>query len=130
MAKLGILYLNEGRWEDKQVISSSWIRKSLKTYSYPNKGRFNPFKLYPYNGYGYQWWNSYAVWKTDLSYRKAWGLGEKTEKHPEYFLALGYEGQYVFILPHQNMVVVFKSRFKKPRDILIPKALVEEFILN
>ena len=43
---------------------------------------------------------------------------------------LGYEGQYVFILPSHNMVVTFKSQFKKTRDILIPKALVEEFLLN
>ena len=56
--------------------------------------------------------------------------GNKTVKQPEYFLALGYEGQYVFVLPHHNMVVVFKSRFENARDILIPKALVEEFLLN
>ena len=130
MAKLGILYLNKGRWGDKQIISASWIKKSLKTHSYPNKGRYNPLRLYPYNGYGYQWWNSETAWKADLSYRKAWGLGNKTLKQPEYFLALGYEGQYVFVLPHHNMVVVFKSRFENARDILIPKALVEEFLLN
>ena len=130
MAKLGILYLNKGRWGDKQIISASWIKKSLKTHSYPNKGRYNPLRLYPYNGYGYQWWNSETAWKADLSYRKAWGLGNKTVKQREYFLALGYEGQYVFVLPHHNMVVVFKSRFENARDILIPKALVEEFLLN
>ncbi len=130
MAKLGMLYLNKGQWDEKQIISSSWIEKSLKTHSYPNKGRFNPFKLYPYNGYGYQWWNSETAWKADLSYRKAWGMGNNTAEHPEYFLALGYEGQYVFILPRHNMVVVFKSQFGKARDILIPKALVEEFLLN
>ena len=130
MAKLGILYLNNGQWDKRQIISSSWIEKSLKKHSYPNKGRYNPFALYPFNGYGYQWWNSETAWKADLSYRKAWGLGNNTVEQPEYYLALGYEGQYVFILPHHNMVVVFKSRFEKERDILIPKALVEEFLLN
>ena len=130
MAKLGILYLNKGRWGNKQIISSSWVEKSLKTHAYPNRGRFNPFRLYPYNGYGYQWWNSETAWKADLSYRKAWGMGKNAIKQPEYFLALGYEGQYIFILPHLKMVVVFKSRFRKAKDILIPKALVEEFLLN
>ena len=130
MAKLGLLYLNKGQWDEKQVISASWIEKSLKTHSYPNKGRFNPFKLYPFNGYGYQWWSSETAWKADLSYRKAWGMGNNTVEQPEYFLALGYEGQYVFVLPSHNMVVTFKSQFKKTRDILIPKALVEEFLLN
>ena len=130
MAKFGLLYLNKGKWDEKQIISSSWIEKSLKTHSYPNKGRFNPLKLYPFNGYGYQWWSSKTAWKADLSYRKAWGLGNKPVKQSEYFLALGYKGQYVFILPHLNMVVVFKSQFKIAREILIPKALVEEFLLN
>ena len=130
MAKLGLLYLNKGQWDKKHIISASWIEKSLKTHSYPNKGRFNPLKLYPYNGYGYQWWSSETAWKADLSYRKAWGMGNNTVEQPEYFLALGYEGQYVFIVPNHNMVIAFKSQFKIARDILIPKALVEEFLLN
>ena len=130
MAKFGLLYLNKGEWNKKQIISSSWIEKSLKIHSYPNKGRFNPFKLYPYNGYGYQWWSSETAWKADISYRKAWGMGNNTVEQTEYFLALGYQGQYIFILPHQNMVVAFKAQFGKARDILIPKALVEEFLFN
>ena len=130
MAKLGILYLNGGRWGEKQVISSSWVKKSLKTHSYPNKGQFNPLKFYGFNGYGYQWWNSKTVWKADLIYRKAWGMGKNSKKYPEYFFALGYQGQYIFILPQLDMVVVFKSRFKKSRDNIIPKALIEEFLLN
>ena len=130
MAKLGLLYLNKGQWDKKQIISSSWIEKSLETHSYPNKGRFNPLKLYPYNGYGYQWWSSETAWKADLSYRKAWGMGNNSVQQSEYFLALGYEGQYVFIVPDHNMVIAFKSQFKIARDILIPKALVEEFLLN
>ena len=130
MAKLGLLYLNKGQWDKKQIISAAWIEKSLKTHSYPNKGRFNPLKLYPYNGYGYQWWSSETAWKADLSYRKAWGMGNNSVQQSEYFLALGYEGQYVFIVPDHNMVVAFKSQFKIARDILIPKALVEEFLLN
>ena len=130
MAKLGLLYLNKGQWDKKQIISSSWIEKSLKTHSYPNKGRFNPLKLYPYNGYGYQWWSSETAWKADLSYRKAWGMGNNSVQQSEYFLALGYAGQYVFIVPDHNMIVAFKSQFKIARDILIPKALVEEFLLN
>ena len=57
-------------------------------------------------------------------------MGNITVEQPEYFLALGYEGQYVFILPHLNIVVVFKSQFKKAIEILILKALVEELLLN
>ena len=57
-------------------------------------------------------------------------MGNNSVQQSEYFLALGFEGQYVFIVPDHNMVVAFKSQFKIARDILIPKALVEEFLLN
>ena len=46
MLKFGILYFNEGRWKENQVISSEWISKSLQpTIERPGNG-----------GYGYQFW--------------------------------------------------------------------------
>jgi len=47
MAKLGLLYLNKGKWEDKQIISSNWIKESITPY---NDTRLLDQK------YGYQWW--------------------------------------------------------------------------
>ena len=41
MARLGLLYLNGGVWEGRQVISENWIRESTA----PNE-----------NDYGYLWW--------------------------------------------------------------------------
>lgn len=41
MAKFGLLYLNHGLWNDKQIISKEWIEESITT----NK-----------NHYGYLWW--------------------------------------------------------------------------
>lgn len=41
MAKIGLLYLNKGRWENRQIISNHWIDKSVKANS---------------NNYGYLWW--------------------------------------------------------------------------
>ena len=47
MAKIGYLYLNKGKWEDKQIISQSWVEESTKEHVAANT-------LAP--GYGYQWW--------------------------------------------------------------------------
>lgn len=47
MAKIGLLFLNNGKWGDKQIISSSWISDSTKLYQDP---RLLGMK------YGYQWW--------------------------------------------------------------------------
>jgi CubicO group peptidase (beta-lactamase class C family) len=45
MAKYGFLYLQNGRWEDQQIISASWIAESTYTYTL----------FYPGHGYGYHW---------------------------------------------------------------------------
>jgi len=46
MAKIGYLFLNEGIWEGKQVISEDWVRTSTSV-SVNLGGELN---------YGYQWW--------------------------------------------------------------------------
>jgi CubicO group peptidase (beta-lactamase class C family) len=46
MAKVGYLYLNNGLWDGKQIISSRWIKASTRKHI--------DATLLP--GYGYQWW--------------------------------------------------------------------------
>jgi CubicO group peptidase (beta-lactamase class C family) len=46
MAKIGWLYLNKGRWEKKQLVSSSWVEKSTRGH----------IEAKPALLYGYQWW--------------------------------------------------------------------------
>ena len=56
MAKIGLLYLNMGKWNDKQILSSTWIENSVKEHSKWGEKR-----------YGYLWWiisgkkNEYAA---------------------------------------------------------------------
>ena len=47
MAKLGWLYINSGRWENKQVLPSGWVEDST---------RGHVEALWPGLYYGYQWW--------------------------------------------------------------------------
>jgi CubicO group peptidase (beta-lactamase class C family) len=46
MAKLGLLYLNNGTWDDQQIVSSEWVERSSSGPSTP----------YTQVSYGYQWW--------------------------------------------------------------------------
>jgi CubicO group peptidase (beta-lactamase class C family) len=46
MAKIGYLYLNDGLWDGKRIISSQWIKASTRSHIAAT--------LTP--GYGYQWW--------------------------------------------------------------------------
>lgn len=41
MARFGYLYLNEGQWDDRQIISRQWVSASTRAHT---------------PGYGYQWW--------------------------------------------------------------------------
>jgi CubicO group peptidase (beta-lactamase class C family) len=46
MAKLGYLYLREGKWEAQQIVSAQWV----KTATQKHTGTDSQL------GYGYQWW--------------------------------------------------------------------------
>ncbi|WP_113671807.1 serine hydrolase domain-containing protein [Vallitalea guaymasensis] len=47
MAKIGQLYLEGGMWNEKQIVSTSWIDESIKEHS-----RWGKINL----AYGYLWW--------------------------------------------------------------------------
>jgi CubicO group peptidase (beta-lactamase class C family) len=46
MAKIGYLYLNDGLWDGKRIISSQWIKASTRKHIAATQ----------LPGYGYQWW--------------------------------------------------------------------------
>ena len=46
LAKIGYLYLNEGRWDGEQIIPSAWVDASTRKY----------IDATLQDGYGYQWW--------------------------------------------------------------------------
>ncbi len=75
MAKFGLLYLNKGYWNGKQVVSESWV--DLSTQGHIKEDLFDQ--------YGFQW-------RLD---------------NAGYYMAVGYGGQYIFVIPNKNMVVVF-----------------------
>jgi CubicO group peptidase (beta-lactamase class C family) len=76
MAKLGHLYLNEGRWEGQQVVSTAWVETATSALARPHNA---------YIDYGYHWW---------------------VDPSGSYYEAAGYRGQEIFLLPDQQMVVV------------------------
>ena len=81
MLAFGELYRNKGRFGDKQIIPESWVRESLR-----------PRTRSPRNnqGYGYGWWSrDFAGYET--------------------FFAWGYGGQYIFLVPELDVVVVTTS---------------------
>lgn len=85
-AKLGLLYLNQGEWEGRRLLSEDWIRESTAKHTDVDEGN----GMSVFGDYGYHWW----VRSFD-SY--------------EAYLAMGYGGQYIIVVPPLNLVVVFAS---------------------
>jgi CubicO group peptidase (beta-lactamase class C family) len=96
MAKFGYLYLNNGMWEGKQIVSDRWVKDSTRKHA-ATKGMMD---------YGYQWWTL--------------GSGAYT--------ALGYGGQFIFVVPHKNVVAVFTSGLDR-KDIFTPSVLLRSNIM-
>jgi CubicO group peptidase (beta-lactamase class C family) len=46
MARLGYLFLRQGEWDGRQIISSEWVAQATKQHTI-TEGAL---------GYGYQWW--------------------------------------------------------------------------
>ena len=95
MAKIGLLVLNDGAWENKQLVSKEWIRGSTKPHVHESK----------YFDYGYQWWhrsrNTLQWWKEPNT--------ASPEEH-DLITALGHGGQYIMIIRDLGLVVVTTAK--------------------
>jgi len=76
---LGQLYLNQGNWNGKQIVSASWVKESTKMRI--RTGYVTD--VIPYD-YGYLWFAAHG--KNQL----------------KFFLASGFRGQYIFVMPENN----------------------------
>lgn len=83
MARFGQLYLQNGQWQGTQVIPEAWVRESTGLQFDRSSGSAD---------YGYQWWV------------RTFGAAA----YPAYF-AQGHGGQYIFVIPRLELVIVFAS---------------------
>ena len=87
MAKFGYLYLNRGKWDGVQIISEEWVKTSAKDHETDIYGRYS---------YGYQWYITLV------------------DREPS-FLASGFGGQIIGVVPSLDLVVVLKYESEDPR---------------
>ena len=89
MAKLGILFLNRGRWGDRQVVPADWVRSATAVQ---------------YRG-GSSWGSLDGV-----SYGHLWWIAAADES--DIFMALGWGGQIVFCVPALDLVVATNADWR------------------
>ncbi|MEI7501304.1 MAG: serine hydrolase [Bacteroidota bacterium] len=109
LCKIGLLFLNDGQWEDSQIITPDWIDKSQYKHV-PSTANF-----FPNSGYGYYWWLTNFTVK---------GVSHKC------FFAAGWGDQYMFIIPTLNMIVEFNSGNYNGTSNISPFDLMNNYILK
>ncbi len=91
MLKFGVLYLNEGKWDQTELLSENWVESSSKPYSenteikIPGEGSGNV-------GYAYSWYTKRL---------------ESGSAEINIYWALGWGGQKIIIIPEKQAVIVF-----------------------
>ena len=86
LARFGLLFLQKGKWDDKQIISEEWIEESTTSYSDAGEN----------GGYGYMWW--IAVNGVHFPYNVLNGA----------YSARGQDGHILLIIPDYNLVIVHR----------------------
>ena len=90
-ARFGLLFLNKGAWNGKQLISQDWIEKATAS---------SPAQV----NYGYMWWLNKK------------GTSRFWEGVPEnVFYAAGFGGNFIVIVPDEELVIV--TRWLEPSQI-------------
>jgi CubicO group peptidase (beta-lactamase class C family) len=82
LAKIGYLYLKDGVWAGKRILPEGWVRASTTSKTATNEKGI---------GYGYQWWV----------------MPRNAEQRHEAFLAWGYGGQLLLVVPELDLIAVF-----------------------
>ena len=85
MAKIGLLYLNGGRWNDVQVVPEDWVEASLSPQAFIGD------RPTGFQRYGYQWWL---------------GTARVGEDYVPFATAVGWGGQRILMVPSMDLVIV------------------------
>jgi Beta-lactamase len=91
VAKLGSLYLADGRWNGQRLLPAGWVAEATRVHT-PNPGEPNPDWQ---QGYGYQLWRSRHGYRADGAY-----------------------GQFCLVLPEQDAVVVTTAAVEDMQTLL------------
>lgn len=110
-ARFGLLYLNDGMWNGERILPEGWVKFSATPSSAKNSNKGGK--------YGALWWSNAA----DVN-------NASNRKYPhvpaDCFSCQGYDGQYVWVIPSKQLVVVRLS-FEKGAE-LDPDLFLSEII--
>ncbi|MHA1137970.1 MAG: serine hydrolase domain-containing protein [Candidatus Thorarchaeota archaeon] len=105
MAKIGLLYLKGGTWENQNIVSSAWINQSVTPQSHAdNRTQYGWQRDY----YGYQWW---------------------VHSSSGFYAAQGREGQHIYVIPEHDIVVTFTGHVTVDEYPFSFDDVIREFVI-
>jgi CubicO group peptidase (beta-lactamase class C family) len=103
LAKFGYLYMNDGVWEGKRILPEGWVKASTSTVTATNEKGI---------GYGFQWWT----------------LPPTRPAAHGAFLAWGYGGQLLIVVPELDLIAVFTGWNIYDKKELDPRLAYERVV--
>ena len=84
LARFGLMYLNGGIWQGRQIVPADWVEASTTTQA---------TRASDGSRYGYQWW-------------------VRTFRGHEAFVAQGHYGQYIIAVPDLSLLIAINSDYE------------------
>lgn len=109
LAKIGLLFLQQGRWEGTELISPSWIEESSALH---HRGLLQ-YEPPIYGGYGYHWWVS----------------PEQHNSCADCYFAFGHGGQYLMNIPTLGLTIVIRKKITKRNDAKWSRELIFQHLV-
>jgi CubicO group peptidase (beta-lactamase class C family) len=110
-AKIGELMRRSGKWNGRQIVSKKWVKESTQKKLEVPQNR-NPIPEF-IHGYSYQWWN-----------------GSFKEIPIESYLAAGYGGQFIFVVPDYKMTIVINAGDYENQDYKRIYKMINKYIIK
>lgn len=104
MARFGLLALNKGKWQNEQILNTTFLNDCITTSQ-----AINP-------SYGYLWWlngkTSYMVPGGQTVYTTALIPNAPSDT----YAAMGAEDQRIYVVPSKNMVIIRMGNASDPAN--------------
>lgn len=106
-ARLGHLFLNRGRWKDRQILSEKWVTQATRV-QVPAHLELRGAPIDGRGVYGFNWW---------INGMQADGSRKWPGAPPGTFAASGFNNNDMFVIPEWRMVVVRLGQDQGTREI-------------
>jgi CubicO group peptidase (beta-lactamase class C family) len=92
-ARFGLLFLQHGNWEGRQIVPAAWVKDSITSWS--DSGEYIPGTQY-----GYMWW----IFPPGYGEDEGWTNVSRFRM----YAALGAYGQVIMVIPEAEVVFVHR----------------------